>query len=87
MKSHIVQLSYQALMLILLLSGPPILISLFLGLIVAVFQAATQIQEQNLSFVVKLIAVIVTLILMGPWLGSVILRFSTNIFAFFYQWK
>jgi type III secretion HrpO family protein len=87
MKSHIIQLSYQALILILLLSGPPILISLFLGLIVAVFQAATQIQEQNLSFVVKLIAVIVTLLLMGPWLGSAIMRYATNIFLYFYQWK
>ena len=87
MKSHIVQLSYQALLLILLLSGPPILISMLLGLIVAVFQAATQIQEQTLSFVVKLIAVVVTLILMGPWLGGAIMRFATNIFVYFYQWK
>ena len=53
--------SYQALILILLLSGPPILVSMVLGLFVAVFQAATQIQEQTLSFTVKLFATIFTM--------------------------
>lgn len=87
MKAHIIQLSYQALMLILVLSGPPILISMILGLVVAVFQAATQIQEQTLSFVVKLIAVILTIILMGSWLGGAIMQFASNIFLHFFQWK
>ncbi|MCB1083366.1 MAG: flagellar biosynthetic protein FliQ, partial [Simkania sp.] len=64
-QSEIYQLSYQALLLILILSGPPIIISMTLGLFVAIFQAATQIQEQTLSFTVKLVAVIMTLILMG----------------------
>ena len=53
--NEIFQLTYQALYLILLLSGPPIIISMVLGLMVAVFQAATQIQEQTLSFTVKLL--------------------------------
>ena len=63
--TEIYQLSYQALLLILLLSGPPILISTVLGLVVAIFQAATQIQEQTLSFMIKLFAVIITLFIMG----------------------
>ena len=63
--SAVVNLAYEALVLILILSMPPILISLILGLIVAIFQAATQIQEQNLAFTVKLLAVIFTLLLMG----------------------
>ena len=67
-QSEIYQLSYQALLLILILSGPPIIISMALGLFVAIFQAATQIQEQTLSFTVKLVAVIMTLILMGGFL-------------------
>lgn len=85
--AEIFQLSYQALLLILILSGPPILISMTLGLFVAIFQAATQIQEQTLSFTVKLIAVIVTLILLGGWLGSQILQFANNIMVNFPKWQ
>ena len=84
--AEIYQLSYQALLLILILSGPPILISMVLGLLVAVFQAATQIQEQTLSFTVKLVAVIFTLILMGGWLGGQILQFASTIFSSFPKW-
>lgn len=83
---EIYQLTYQALMLILILSGPPILISTMLGLFVAVFQAATQIQEQTLSFMVKLFAVILTLLFMGGWLGAQILQFANNIMQNFPKW-
>lgn len=85
--SQIYQLSYQALLMILILSGPPIIISLVIGLFVAIFQAATQIQEQTLSFTVKLIAVIFTLLLMGGWLGGQILQFTATIFQNFYKWS
>lgn len=84
--AEIFQLAYQALLLILILSAPPILISMVLGLLVAVFQAATQIQEQTLSFTVKLIAVILTLIMMGGWLGAQILQFANNIITNFPKW-
>lgn len=84
--AEIYQLSYQALLLILILSGPPILISMALGLFVAIFQAATQIQEQTLSFTVKLIAVIVTLLFMGGWLGGQIMQFTNTIFLNFPKW-
>ena len=84
--AEIYQLAYQALLLILILSGPPIVISMIFGLTVAIFQAATQIQEQTLSFTVKLVAVILTLMFLGGWLGSEILQFSLNIFTNFYKW-
>ncbi len=84
--AEIYQLAYQALLLILLLSGPPILISMIVGLVVAVFQAATQIQEQTLSFTVKLIAVIFTIIGLGGWLGAQILQFTNTIFTNFSKW-
>lgn len=87
MKSQIFQLSYQALLLILILSGPPVLISMILGLFVAIFQAATQIQEQTLSFVVKLLAVVFTLFVMGSWLGEVIMQYANNIFTNFFSWR
>ena len=79
--NEIYSLTYQALILILLLSGPPIIISTVLGLIVAIFQAATQIQEQTLSFTVKLFAVIFTLIFLGGWLGATVLQYTNTIFT------
>lgn len=86
-QNQIVTLAYQGLLLILILSAPPVLISMFLGTIVAIFQAATQIQEQTLPFVVKLVAITLTLIFMGAWLGSQILSFSANIFSNFPVWS
>lgn len=85
--SEIYQLSYQALLLILILSGPPILISMAFGLFVAIFQAATQIQEQTLSFTVKLIAVILTLMFLGGFLSGQIMQFAYTIFENFSKWK
>lgn len=77
--TEIYTLSYQALILILILSGPPIIISTILGLVVAVFQAATQIQEQTLSFTVKLFAVVFTIIFLGGWLGAQVLQYTNTI--------
>ena len=86
-QNEVYQLTYQALLLILILSAPPILISMVLGLMVAIFQAATQIQEQTLSFVVKLFAVVVSIMLMGGWLGGQIYSYAINIFTNFYKWN
>ena len=51
----------------LLIAGPILIISLVVGLIISIFQATTQIQEQTLTFVPKLIAIILVLVLGGPW--------------------
>jgi type III secretion HrpO family protein len=85
--NEIYQLSYQALFLILLLSGPPIIISTILGLVVAIFQAATQIQEQTLSFTVKLFAVMLTLILLSGWLGAQVLQYTNTILNTVTRWS
>ncbi len=77
--TEIYTLSYQALILILILSGPPIIISTILGLVVAIFQAATQIQEQTLSFTVKLFAVVFTILFLGGWLGAQVLQYTNTI--------
>jgi type III secretion HrpO family protein len=79
-QTQVVQYAYQGLLLILILSAPPILISLFFGILVSIFQAATQIQEQTLSFTIKLVAVTLTLMFMGGWLGAQIMTFASNIF-------
>lgn len=86
-QSQAIQLAYQGLLLILILSAPPILISMFFGIIVAIFQAATQIQEQTLSFTIKLVAVTLTLMLLGGWLGAQIMSFAHDIFVNFPQWS
>lgn len=86
-RTIIFQYSYEALLLILILSGPPIAIASIIGLFVAIFQAATQIQEQTFSFAVKMVAVMATIIMMGGWLGGLILQFGTKIFTNFYKWQ
>ncbi|HEV8052477.1 MAG TPA: type III secretion system export apparatus subunit SctS [Parachlamydiaceae bacterium] len=86
-QTHVVQLAYEGLLLILILSAPPILVSMFFGILVAIFQAATQIQEQTLSFTIKLVAVTLTLMFLGGWLGSKIMAFAKGIFTHFPEWS
>ncbi len=64
----VLQIGREALFLIVTLSAPLLLSALVVGLLVGILQAATQIQEQTLSFIPKLLALVVTLGLMGPWL-------------------
>jgi flagellar biosynthetic protein FliQ len=71
----------EGLLLVLILSAPPLIASLVLGLVIGVFQAATQIQDQTVSFVPKLVVVVVVLIALGPLLGAQLLRFTQAIFA------
>lgn len=85
-QTHAVQLAYEGLLLILILSAPPILVSMFFGILVAIFQAATQIQEQTLSFTIKLVAVTLTLMFLGSWLGGKIMAFANTIFVHFREW-
>jgi flagellar biosynthetic protein FliQ len=66
----------EGLLLVLLVSAPPLLASLAVGLVVGVMQAATQIQDQTLAFVPKLVAVVLVLVALGPLLGAQVLRFS-----------
>jgi flagellar biosynthetic protein FliQ len=61
-------LTYQAMRMILIVAGPLLLVTLLVGLLISVFQAATQINEMTLSFIPKLVAVAATLVLLGPWL-------------------
>jgi flagellar biosynthetic protein FliQ len=70
----------EGLLLILLLSGGPMLASMLVGFFVSLFQATTQIQEQTLSYVPKLVAVFVTLAVLGPWIIAQMVRFTTILF-------
>lgn len=82
------QLTYviqQALILVLVVSGPPIILALIIGFVISVFQAATQIQEQTLSFAPKLVIIFGVLGLGGSWMGTTLLRFTFNIYDRFPQ--
>ena len=86
-KTQIFELSYQSLLLMLILSAPPVFISTIVGLIISIGQAATQIQEQTLATTLKLITVVAVLLMMGGWMGAQIMAFANNIFTNFYHWK
>lgn len=74
----------KALLLVLMLSMPPIIVATLLGLGVSLLMALTQIQEQTLSFAVKLIGVIVTLIVTTSWLSAHLFVYAQNIFQNFH---
>ena len=75
----VIDLGRQALELTLLVSAPLFIAALVTGLIVSIFQAATQINEQTLSFVPKLIATFITLVLAGPWMITVLTDFMRRL--------
>lgn len=65
----------------LMVAAPLLLVALIVGLIVSIFQAATQINEQTLSFIPKLVAVFVTLVLAGPWMITIMTDYMRTIFS------
>lgn len=73
---YIVKLASQAVYTILKASAPMMVIALVVGLIVSVFQATTQIQEQTLAFVPKILAVMLAVLLFGPWILSTLVEFT-----------
>jgi flagellar biosynthesis protein FliQ len=66
----------EALLLVLLVSAPAMVASVLVGFVVSVFQATTQIQEQTLSYVPKLVAVFLSLAILGPWMLTQTVRFA-----------
>jgi flagellar biosynthetic protein FliQ len=65
----------------LLVSAPLLLVALIIGLVVSIFQAATQINEATLSFIPKLVGVFVALVIAGPWMLSVMLDYMRQVFT------
>jgi type III secretion protein S len=70
----------ESMMLVMILSMPPILVASIVGVVVSLLQALTQIQEQTLSFAVKLIAVALTIVAMAGILGSEMLNYTIKLF-------
>ncbi|RZT09014.1 flagellar biosynthetic protein FliQ [Duganella sp. CF402] len=64
----------------LMIAAPMLLVALIIGLVVSIFQAATQINEQTLSFIPKLVGIFVALVVAGPWMLSVMLDYMREVF-------
>ncbi|MCY8429512.1 flagellar biosynthesis protein FliQ [Bacillus spizizenii] len=77
----VISMAEKAVYVTLVISGPLLAIALLVGLIVSIFQATTQIQEQTLAFIPKIVAVLLALIFFGPWMLSTILSFTTELFS------
>ncbi|MGR4869621.1 flagellar biosynthesis protein FliQ [Variovorax sp. LARHSF232] len=77
----VMTLGSQAMQVTLLLGAPLLLVALVVGLVISIFQAATQINEATLSFIPKLLAVFVTLVLAGPWMLAQLLDYMRQLFS------
>ncbi len=83
MNGDFVSLTNDALFLVLILSAPPIIVASIAGLLVAIVQAATQIQEQTLQYTVKFFAIVLTLFVTASLLAGSLYRFSDRVFSEF----
>ena len=79
----ILQLTQQALWFVLLLSAPPILVAAVVGLVIAVVQAATQLQEQTLQYAAKFFAIVITIFITASMLGGGLYEFGDRVFSGF----
>lgn len=77
----VMNIAYQGMRVTLLLAGPLLLAALATGLLVSLFQAATQINEMTLSFIPKILAVFAVLVFAGPWLLKLITTFTRELFT------
>lgn len=77
----VIRLTSEALLLCLLVSLPAIVVAAVVGLLVSFVQAVTSLQEQSIGQAAKLISVVVTLLALGPWGASVVLRFAQTLFS------
>ena len=83
MPEYFVAIAKQTLFLVLILTGPPVLTALLVGLTISILQATTQIQEQTLTFVPKLVGVVAVLAITGPWMLAQLLAFASSIYDTF----
>ena len=77
---NVIDLGARAIWIALEVSAPALIATLVVGLLVSVFQAATQINEQTLSFIPKILVLTIALVLCGPWILQTMIGFTTEIF-------
>lgn len=79
-QGEVLSIAQQALRTILMVSAPMLGFGLLVGLLVSIFQATTQIQEATLAFVPKIVAVLISILVFGPWILNVLTGFAQNLF-------
>lgn len=77
----VMSIAYQAMQVALYLAGPLLITALVVGLLISLFQAATQINEMTLSFIPKILGVVVVLVISGPYLLQLIVDFTRRLFT------
>ncbi len=80
-QSQIIEIGTRATWVALQISLPVLLVSLVVGLIVSIFQAVTQLQEPTLTFIPKILATVLVLVLAGPWMLNTLINFTTQLFS------
>lgn len=76
----VIDLSQQALYLIAMITAPMLLSALAIGLLIGMFQAATSINEQTLSFIPKLMVLLLSILIAGPWMLNILLSFTRRLY-------
>ncbi|RQP21276.1 type III secretion system export apparatus subunit SctS [Piscinibacter terrae] len=82
-QSEALQLTYQALWLVLVISAPPVIVAAIVGLLIAFLQAATQIQEQTFQYAAKFFAIVLTIFVTASLLGGSLLQYTDRVMSNF----
>ena len=77
----VVHLATQAMTLAVEVAGPMLLVGLIIGLVVSIFQAVTSIQEQSLSYIPKIVALGVLIVVLGPWMLGLLVTYAQNLYT------
>lgn len=77
----VIAIAEQGIWMVIIICGPLLALALIVGLIVSIFQATTQIQEQTLAFIPKIVAVLLGIVFFGPWMLSQMLSYASEIFS------
>lgn len=83
LNSDIIQITQQALWIVVILAGPPVVVAALVGVLIAFIQAATQLQEQTFQYAAKFFAIVVTMFVTASLMGSTLYQFSDRIFTEF----
>lgn len=79
-EGDLISIAQNALTLAITASAPILIVSLVIGLLISIFQATTQINDQSMVFVPKIIGVLVTILVIGPWMMNMLVDFTNNLF-------
>lgn len=80
-EEFVINLGREALLTVLLVGGPILGLGLLAGLVVSIFQATTQINEQTLTFIPKIVVVLIAVVIFGPWMFNTMMEFTNNVYA------